>query len=256
MDNLILMDKMVACAKLAGQLMKRKHPTIISNKTDSANIVTNVDLEVQDLIINKLLEFKPDAQILAEEGVVPSKGCRSYFIIDPIDGTTNYAYNYNHSAISIAYVENGIGKIGVCYNPYQKEMFYATIGYGAYLNKNKIQCNNHILKDSLVICGTSPYHKENAHKTFETMEAIFVNSRDIRRSGSAVLDLCYIASGKCDAFYEEVLCPWDHAAAVIIIKEAGGKIQTLNGSYSYEKPIGLVAGCPSNFKEFIELTNR
>ncbi|MEG0093600.1 MAG: inositol monophosphatase family protein [Erysipelotrichaceae bacterium] len=256
MDKLILMDKMVACAKVAGQLIKHKRPTIINNKSDSANIVTDVDLEVQNKIIAMLHEIKPEAEILAEEGVIPSVDCHSYFIIDPIDGTTNYAYNYNHSAISIAYIENGIGQIGVCYNPYQKEMFYATRGYGAYLNKNKVVCNEHSLKDSLVICGTSPYNKENAHKTFETMETIFMNCRDIRRSGSAVLDLCYLASGKCDAFYEELLSPWDHAAAIIIIKEAGGKVQTLNGLYGYVKPVGLMVGCPSNFKDFVKLIEK
>lgn len=249
-----LMNQMINCAKDAGKMMKESHANEVIIKSDSANIVTDMDLAIQSFIIEQLYKVHPQAEVLAEEGVEPSINCSQYFIIDPIDGTTNYAYNFKHSAISIAYIEDNVGKIGVCYDPYLDEMFYGN-ERDAYLNGNKIYVNHNTLKDSLVICGTSPYRKDLADLTFSRMKDIFLNCRDIRRSGSAVLDLCYLAAGKCDGFYEELLSPWDHAAACIIIKGAGGIILTPGKNYHYQEPIHIIAGCQSNIEDLNQLLN-
>lgn len=241
-----------ACAYQAGMMMKASEASEIILKGDSANIVTDMDVKIQNFIIDELQRILPSAGVLAEEGVSQIDK-EYYWIIDPIDGTTNYAYDYHHSAVSIALIHKGEGVLGVCYNPYLDEMFYGTLDHGAYLNDKKIHVSDHSMKDSLIICGTSPYYKERADETFNTMKQLFLACRDIRRSGSAVLDLCYIAAGRSDGFYEQILSPWDHAAACIIIKEAGGNVSALQGEYTYDKPIGIIASGKENFQELCKL---
>ena len=171
------------------------------------------------------------------------------WVVDPSDGTTNYAYDYKFSCISIALLNHKEPCLAVVYNPYLKEAFYAIKDQGAYCNDKKIKVTTHSLSSSVCTIGTSPYYKEYADITFERMKKVFKNCRDIRRSGSAALDLCYLAAGRIDAFYEQKLSPWDYAAGTLIVKEAGGIIDSLD-CFCFDQPISIVAGNPVNYEDF------
>lgn len=234
-------------AKEAGEMILQREQLCIEDKGDVANLVTSMDVKVQEFIVRELQSLIPEAKFIAEENSVFDYGDEYVWIIDPIDGTTNYAYDMKFSAISIALIHQNEGKIGVVYNPYLKEMFVGVRNEGSYLNEKSIHVSNFALHETLTAFGTSPYRKELAAKTFANVETLFTQGRDVRRSGSAVLDMCNVACARVDAFYEESLSPWDYAAASIIIEEAGGVLSTIgNTPWSYDKVVGLIAGNKEN----------
>lgn len=237
---------------LAGEMMRNDGFKEVLNKTDDANIVTDMDIKVQKFIIDRLSKLIPESKFFAEEKENNVLDEDYTWIIDPIDGTTNFAYDMKHSAISICLAKDKEAIIAFCYNPYLEELFYAIKGEGAYLNGNKISVTDNNFKKSLIMCGTSPYNKEVADKTFNTLKKLFLNGRDIRRSGSAVLDLCYLASGRIDAFYEEKLSFWDYAAASLIVEEANGKFKVLNGNWGDKNAVTVIAGNTNNIIELEE----
>lgn len=208
-------------------------------KTGTANFATVYDLDVQKFLYARLSLLLPDASFIGEESAdnhseLLTEGLS--FIIDPIDGTTNFMHGYRHSAISVGLCRDGIMSSGAVYNPYLDEMFYAVRGEGAFLGKNRIYAGDNHLQNSLVSFGTTPYRRENADLTFDLVKKLFLASRDIRRSGSAALDLCYIACGRCGLFFESSLSPWDYAAGSLIVEESGGIISCLE-----QKPLPLDA---------------
>ncbi len=191
-----------------------------------SDYVTKVDTTVQSYLREKLYKLRPDALFMGEEGeheeLDKNKAC---WILDPIDGTTNLIHRYNTSAVSLALLENGEITKGVVYNPFCEQMFYAAKGGGAYLNEERIYvASRENPNDWLIAFGTTPYEKERADYLFELFGRIYKNSGDVRRTGSAALDLCYLAAGMTDGFLEQNLKPWDYAAGSLILKEAGGII--------------------------------
>lgn len=250
-----MIEKVKKIAIQAGEKMLHGFDEIME-KTDVSNIVTNMDIEVQEFIIDQLKMVLPEASFIAEESEHYQEEDGYQWIIDPIDGTTNFAYDYHHSAVSIALLKDHEIVMGVCYNPYLNEMFTAQKGKGAYVNDCPLHVGTASLTSALVLCGTAPYYKENADCTFETMKTLFLHGRDIRRGGSAVLDICYIAAGRADLYYEEVLSPWDYAAASLILQEAGGYIHVINGSWGFHAPLGMLVGNPSIVEEARKLLNR
>ncbi|WP_343209946.1 inositol monophosphatase family protein [Anaerolentibacter hominis] len=197
-----------------------------------ADYVTYVDLGVQHFLQEKLASLYPDIAFMGEEDgqnqLDPSGSC---WILDPIDGTTNLIHHYHHSAISLALYQNGAIVFGAVYNPFTKELFLAQAGYGAYLNGEPIHVSNVVtLEQSLINFGTAPYQKELAPKNFAIVQSVYEKCQDIRRSGSAALDLCYVACGRSDAFFEMTLKPWDYAAGSLILTEAGGKVTDWDGA--------------------------
>ncbi len=194
-----------------------------------ADFVTRVDFAVQDFLSKKLLELYPNYNFMGEEGEREKFDKNiPLWILDPIDGTTNLIHGYNMSAVSLALVENNEPIFGIVYNPFTEEIFTAQKGRGAYLNSKPIKVTQTAtLSDSLAAIGTSPYDKELADKNFEIFKKLFLECQDIRRSGSAALDLCYIAAGKIDCYFERNLKPWDFSAGAVILQEAGGKITTI-----------------------------
>ena len=152
------------------------------------------------------------------------------FIVDPIDGTTNFVKDYHMSAISVALLSGKDVVAGVVYNPYLDETFYAIKGEGAFCNGKRISVSSQPIDKALVIFGSSPYDKSLFPKTIEVLSEYFYKVLDIRRSGSAALDLCCIASGRADLFFELQISPWDFAAGKLLIEEAGGVVTTLDGA--------------------------
>jgi len=215
----------------------------IESKAGSANFVTDYDKRVQDELRAGLLEIVPEAHFIGEEGEkeqFSEKGM--LFIVDPIDGTTNFIKDYHVSGISVALVKDGKVDVAFIYNPYLKEMFYAKRGEGAYCNDRKIHVSRQPLSNGIVIFGTSPYNEELAKKSFEMAYEYFQKSLDIRRSGSAALDMCYVAAGRAELFFELLLSPWDYAAGSLIVEEAGGIVSTVEGEQiSLDKPCSVMA---------------
>lgn len=195
------------------------------------DFVTKVDLAVQKRLQRVLFEKYPEIQFMGEENsdrsYDPSK---PIWILDPVDGTTNLIYDYRFSAVSLGLVENGEAVLGVVYNPYTDETFYAKKGEGAFLNGKPIHVSEAAtMDDSLVAIGPIPYRKECADDVFDLLKKVYKDCKDLRRCGTASLDLCYVACGRHDAFFEGDLKPWDYAAGCAIVKEAGGEVCNWDG---------------------------
>ena len=169
-------------------------------------------------------------------------GAKHAFIVDPIDGTTNFIKDYHASAISIALLDEGQVVIGVVYNPYLDEMFWAERGMGAFCNGERIHVSDQPLENGLVLFGASPYDKQLWKRSFELAYAYFEKALDIRRSGSAALDLCSIAAGRAEVYFELQLSPWDYAAGSLIVEEAGGVVTGIDGEpIQFERPSSILA---------------
>ena len=190
----------------------------------AADYVTAADQGVQNFLEKELPALTPDVILFAEEkeneAMDPEK---SYWILDPVDGTTNLIHDYQMSAVSLALYEDGDISFGIVYNPFTEDTFLAEAGKGALYNGTSISvsgCGS--LKDALISFGSCPYQKELAVQLFPVFQRVFEKTADFRRTGSAALDLCYVAMGRQDAYFEYTLKPWDYAAGQLILKEAGG----------------------------------
>ncbi len=205
-----------------------------SEKSSNSDIVTEYDVRVQNFLIENLMALCPDAYFLGEENSSGGDEGKLYsgkaFVIDPIDGTTNFVRGFKKSSVSIAYVEDGEVVYGCCYMPYCDELFTAQKGKGAYLNGKRITASDRSIEHAVVAVGTTPYEKNKSRATFEIMRIMFESSMDVRRFGSAVIDLTDVACGRTDLYCELGLSPWDHAAGAFIAREAGAMVSTMNGS--------------------------
>ncbi|HRY12632.1 MAG TPA: inositol monophosphatase family protein [Syntrophomonadaceae bacterium] len=224
-------------------------------KSTRGDLRTNYDTAVEEFLRRELALVLPEAQFIGEESGLQKREADKYcFIVDPIDGTANFTWDYHHSAVSIALAKGERILAGLVYNPYLDELFHARAGEGAYLNGRLIQVSQRSLRDGLICFGTSPYDKTKAAATFSLARLLYEKSLDVRRSGSAALDLCYVACGRCDLFYEMSLYPWDYAAAALIVTEAGGMLATMEGEeLRFSDRTTLVAGGPPAFRDFWEL---
>lgn len=234
------------------EIVKKTHSLLMNEdaagnfrEKGRADYVTEVDTAVQDFLAQELYAQYPQVQFMGEEKENSSIDfSKPVWILDPVDGTTNLIHGYHHSAVSLAYCENGEAKVGIIYQPYTNDVFYAIKGEGAHLNDERIHVSRaKTLDESLISIGTSPYNKEWAKKNFPIFEKVFMACQDIRRSGSAALDLAYVACGRLDGFFERNLKPWDYAAGVLLVEEAGGHVITYNdGAVSMERPSDIIAG--------------
>ncbi|MCR5627067.1 MAG: inositol monophosphatase [Lachnospiraceae bacterium] len=194
--------------------------------------VTEVDTSVQKRVTQKLKELYPSVQMLGEEKDntgVDRDG--DLWILDPVDGTTNLIRDFRCSALSLGYVEEGELKYGVIFDPYHNELYEAEKGKGATVNSKPIHVSSaDTIHDSLIAFGTNPYTKgEESDKDFEIVRKLFHECIDIRRMGAASIDLIYVATGRTEAFFERLLRPWDFAAGMLILEEAGGEVVDFNG---------------------------
>jgi myo-inositol-1(or 4)-monophosphatase len=196
----------------------------------AVDIVTNFDKRSQEIICEYLSSRFPDHDLLAEEGLHLDRGSDFCWIIDPIDGTTNYAHNFPVFCVSIALENKGEIVVGVIYDPLREEMFYATKEGGAFLNGEKISVSCVAeLQKSLLATGF-PYDVwESQINNLDHFTNFITRVQAIRRCGSAAIDLCYIACGRFDGFWELKLNPWDIAAGVLIVTEAGGSMSDFQG---------------------------
>lgn len=212
-----------------GGIIKDAHINHIESKNDDMrNLVTEYDGKIEKILKQELLDIVPEAGFLGEEQEKNFKDKGYCFICDPIDGTTNFIKGLKHSAVSVALLYDGQPIIGVIYDPYLDEMFWAEKGKGAFLNKNAIHTTNVPLQNSLIVFGTSPYNKSLHGKTWNLAEKSFNMALDVRRNGAAVLDLTGVAMGRFGVYWELETLPWDYAAGSLIVTEAGGEIRNFN----------------------------
>lgn len=201
-------------------------------KSSEFDLVTNADKAAEDKIISIIQANFSDHELLGEEsGVRGDKESDYVWVIDPIDGTTNYAHNFPHFAVSIGLLYKGEIYLGVVYDACKKEMFYAVKGYGAYLNDAPIRVSNiSSIRKSLLSTGFPGSDKEIIEENFKYFKKFIYECQAVRRPGAASLDLCYVACGRLDGFWEMNLAPWDTAAGTCIVREAGGRVTNFGAS--------------------------
>ncbi len=224
-----------AVIRAAGDLMRRVPDHVRENpseKEGSANFVTAYDLAVQEQLKADLAPLFPGAVFFAEEDgeSAATLGAGYTFIIDPIDGTTNFMCGYDTSAVSVGLLLDGEPIFGAVYDPYRDEYFMATRGGGATCNGKPIRVSQRPLGRAVVAIGSAPYQKSFLAPTTMAMTTdLYLTFADFRRSGSAALDICYVAAGRTDAYCEPILAPWDFAAGSLILAEAGGLASNFRG---------------------------
>lgn len=253
-----MLEKIVEIVKRAGEIYKGAGDDLgVQEKGSAVNLVTKYDKMIQDFLVEEFTKLIPSASFLDEEGEGDNVLTNGYcFIIDPIDGTTNFIKGYQHSAISVGLAKDKEIIIGVVMDPDLDNIYYAEKGKGAYLNGKPIKVSDCDMEHSLVLFGTCPYEHELAHKTFAVTEEIFYRAVEVRRGGSAALDICYVAAGKSDLYYEFILRPWDWAGATLILNEAGGIATTCLGEpVDADKIQSYCCGNAKNLKEFYEIYN-
>ncbi len=210
--------------KGASRIMLEQENAAVHQKEGHSNFVTEADLAVQEYLKEKLLAYLPGSLFFAEEQENSALTDVPTWVVDPIDGTTNFMRGRKYSAISVALLENKQPVLGLIYNPYEAEMFRAEKGKGATLNGHPIAPAATPFEHAIVTIGTSPYNPKFAETSMRAALQFLLQAGDLRRTGAAALELAEVACGRTDIFYEMSLAPWDYAAGCLLVKEAGGKL--------------------------------
>ena len=250
-----MLNTAVKAARRAGNIINRaaRNLDILSVTQKAINdFVSEVDREAEQAIIKLLLEAYPGHSILAEESGAAGKS-EFQWIIDPLDGTTNFLHGFPQYAVSIALAHKSVLTQAVIYDPVRNDLFTATRGHGAYLNDRRIRVSKRIkLQQSLL--GTGFPFREFAY--IDTYLAMFRDltqkTTGLRRAGAATLDLAYVAAGRLDGFWEFGLSAWDMAAGSLLITEAGGLVGDLEGNSDYLESGNIVAGNPKIFAQLVQ----
>jgi myo-inositol-1(or 4)-monophosphatase len=226
------LQEAVIAARIAGRYQKYRFASALNiEMKGDKDLVTEVDKESERLIVDHLLSRFPNHDIVAEESVYPQSDSPFRWIIDPVDGTTNYAHGYPWFCSSIGLELEGELIAGVIYNPVYDELFTATKGGGAHLNGVRLSVSTRApLKNSLLGTGFPYDCATDPANNFANFTAFQKKARGIRRAGAAALDLAYVAAGRLDGFWELKLKAWDVAAGVLMVREAGGVVTTFDGS--------------------------
>ncbi len=256
MEIKVSLEDLIALVKSTKELILGQDVTHDYTAKGKADYVTKVDISVQSYLQDKLLKMYPEIKFMGEESSdnnidldLPT------WILDPIDGTTNLIHQYQMSAVSLSLMIDKKPYLGIVYNPFTDEMFYAQKGKAAFLNGKPIKVAPvETISECLVSIGTSPYEKYRADEIFETFKKIFVSAQDIRRSGSAALDLCYVAAGRLGGYLERGLKPWDYMAGAVIIQEAGGSVSDWDDNeIKYGEYSDVLSSNKNIHKELLEL---
>jgi len=247
-------------ARKAGELIARAadRPDLIRIDEKGRNdFVTETDRAAEKEIIYHLRKAYPDHRIVGEEsGVLEGTDDNNYeWIVDPLDGTTNFIRGIPHYAVSIAFRHRGRLEHAVVYDPMREELFTATRGNGAVLDEHKIRVSGNKDLDRALIGTGFPYRQADMELDayLAMLGKVVKNSSGVRRPGAAALDLCYVACGRLDAFFETGLQPWDLAAGTLIIREAGGIVSALNGGENHLETGHVLAGTPRIYRALAKL---
>jgi len=257
MNDREILEIICSAEREAAALILEAHDVLSENKGGRRDVVTEYDRRVQEKLIAGLSAAVPGARFFCEENDRRDDlGAERVFIIDPIDGTMNFVHGFHHSCISAAYMHNGEIRAAAIYNPYLNELFTAVKGEGARLNGRPIRVWDGALADSVICCGTAPYDVSLTDRGFALMKKAFLAGLDIRREGSAALDLCSAAAGRAGVYFELGLSLWDYAAGKLIVEEAGGVCCMLDGEavpLDGSRP-SVLAGGKRAVEDFLKLT--
>ncbi len=260
MDYEKLCKQVIEISKTTGNFIKSETGKINSGNIETKSLnsfVTYVDKNAEKLIVEKLKKILPEAGFIAEENT-ETKLAKTYnWIVDPLDGTTNFIHGLEPFSVSIALRENDKIVIGVVYEAGKKECFYAWKDSSAFLNGNEIKVTEtDKLSDSLIATGFPYYDFSKNKPILESLEYLMKNSHGIRRLGSAATDLAYVACGRLEAFYEFGLSPWDVAAGAFIVQRAGGKVCDFKKGNDYLFGREIVASNSNIFEEFYKVIRK
>ncbi len=244
-----LLQNVVDIVKAASKLME-EDSFKITQKEGFSNIVTSTDIEIQNYLCDHLKELLPNCGFFCEENDLCDNSKEYTWIIDPIDGTTNYSRGIWHCAICVGLKWNDEIVLGVVYIPSLGQMFTAERGKGAFLNGEKIHVSDRPFQNGIMCTALSDYHKEYAQICSNVIMDTFQQCNDIRRFGACAPELCYLAVGFCELYFEYLLSVWDYAAASLILTEAGGYISDLDGQpLTFKNHSGVLA---ANSKESLD----
>jgi myo-inositol-1(or 4)-monophosphatase len=247
-------------AREAGRIMLRNlHRLDQLNVTSKRphDFVSDVDRMAEAEIIRGIRRVYPDHGILAEESGSSGGREEHQWIIDPLDGTTNYLHGFPQFAVSIAYRHGGRLESGVIYDPLREEMFVSSRGDGAYLNDRRIRVSACLALSGALVATGFPYRDpQQAATSLDCLRLMMSRCQDVRIAGSAALDLAYVAAGRLDGFWESGLSPWDMAAGALIIQEAGGLVGDFHGGHEYLFQGDVIAGAPKVFKGIVQTLAR
>jgi len=244
------LDKLKDIVRVAGAMLLKAKLTAeqISTKSSQKDLVTKYDLAVQDFLKSRFKEAWPDYHFLGEEQDEHTFR-RDGFLVDPIDGTANFVFGIPHYCISVAVLKGGEVVQGVVYNPAANELYWAEVGQGAYLNGHRLKNPDRSIRESVIGVGGSPYDPASIEPTVRLVAKIMQVS-DFRRMGSAALDLCYVASGRQGGYLEFSINPWDIAAGMLIAREAGATVTTMDGKEPpLNRTMSILAGGPKVYAE-------
>lgn len=246
-------DQIAAWARGAGEILRdgygKQHKI---NRKGRIDLVTEVDRQSEDYLLGLIRSHFPKDSIDAEESGIHTGAGAARWYIDPLDGTTNYAHGIPIFAVSIAYAVHGQVQLGVVYDPMRNECFCAERGKGARLNGTPLSVSDTSeFTRSLLVTGF-PYETENGKDNLEHFAHFTLRTQGVRRLGSAALDLCYVAAGRFDGYWELTLRPWDMAAGALMVEEAGGRVSRVTGEPEYLlPPYSILAGNPNIYEQML-----
>lgn len=228
----------------------------LTAKEGHSNFVTRYDSMVQEYLISHFRSLLPEAGYLGEEdGYADSIDEKDVlFVIDPIDGTSNFIFGFQCSAVSVALAFEGQIQYGIVYNPFRKELFTAIRGEGAFLNHKPIHITDRSLSEGLTHFGGAPYYPALKKWTYAMQEAVSHHTVDLRELGAASIGICYVACGRCVAYASPLLCTWDYAAAGLVLTEAGGVLSDMDRSPLFlQNKTSVIGGTPSAYSELASI---
>ena len=239
-----LKDKIIEIVKSAAALVKDARFEI-TQKDNVSNIVTSSDIAVQHFLCEKLSPLVDGAGFYCEEEDMRAAEREYIWVIDPIDGTTNYARGIPECAISVALVRNKKAVIGVVYDIHKGDVFYAVAGGGAYMNGERLSVSKKRFEEGLICTAMCLYRKDLAAVCRDIIFDAYMQCNDFRRFGGAALEICYLAAGRCELYFEIRIFPWDYAAAYLVLEEAGGVLTGFDcETLTFDKPTALIgANC-------------
>jgi myo-inositol-1(or 4)-monophosphatase len=260
MNLRLLTEQVIELSKHVGQMIREEVNKLSESDVEykgTHNLVSYVDKKSEDILIKELRKMLPEAGFIAEEDDKLAKGSRYNWIVDPLDGTTNFIHKIPLYSISIALNDGNETILGVVYEINLKECFYAWKGSPAFLNEKQIRVTDTpILDKSLIATGFPYYDYSKLDPYLELFKDLMQSSRGVRRLGSAAVDLAYVAAGRFELFYEYGLNPWDVAAGALIVKQAGGNITRFNGDRDFVFGKEIVASNNFVHEEFIKKLSR
>jgi myo-inositol-1(or 4)-monophosphatase len=244
----------------AGTFIRDERKTLTGKDVElksMASLVTYVDKETEKAIVQKLKKMIPGSGFITEEGTATHSGEKYKWVIDPLDGTTNYIHGISPHSVSIALMENEEIVAGTIYEVGLDEMFYAWKDSKAFLNGKEIKVAEAAkLEDTLIGTGFPYYNFDRVEDYIDAMRNLMKSTRGLRRLGSAAVDLAYVAAGRFDAFFEHGLHPWDVAAGAIIIRQAGGRISDFNGGQNWLFKGELIAASSAIYDSFYKIIHQ